>query len=182
MGRPHIRKRFKDIDDIVVYSTSSKDIEQAHRRACRLGASASCNAGISSRMVGFLGEVAVCRFLGVRSRYVGFEQRAYDILYKKQRIEVKSKNCQIRPSPEFSAFANGRKGVIPDNDIYFFTRVKSDYQKVYLCGWLPTPTFFDEAKFIPRGTADDSGFVFRLNGYHINISELHPAREFKKQY
>ena len=149
MGLPHIRKRFKDIKDIVVYSPSGKDIELAHKRSCRLGASGALVAGMNARMAGFLGEVAVCRFLGVRSRYVGNKKYPYDIVY---------------------------------NDIYFFTRVKGDYQSVYLCGWLPSPTFFDEAEFIPKGTFDDTGFLHKMCGYHIKIGDLSPARAFKKEY
>lgn len=182
MGLPHIRKRFRDIKDIVVYSPSGKDIELAHKRSCRLGASGALVAGMNARMAGFLGEVAVCRFLGVRSRYVGNKKYPYDIVYKKQRIEVKSKTCQSRPAPNFDAFANAPKGAIPDNDIYFFTRVKGDYQSVYLCGWLPSPTFFDEAEFIPKGTFDDTGFLHKMCGYHIKIGDLSPARAFKKEY
>ena len=119
------------------------------------------------RMTGFLGEIAINAYLP-RSRYVGDTQFKHDIVYKKQRVEVKSKTC-----------VNGKKDMTPDNDVYFFARVRRDLQKVYLCGWLPTPTLFDEAEFVPEGTTDDSGYVFKMPGFHIEIGELNPPKAFR---
>ncbi len=179
MSRPSKkRRRFKYIDDILVYSTTSDDITLAHKRSCELGVPYGSYSSGMGRMTGFLGEIAVGNYLP-RSRYVGDKVYSHDLEYKNQTIEVKSKICGSRPAPHFSAFVNGDKDISPENDVYFFTRVRRDWQTVYICGWLPTPTFFDEAKFIPAGGSDDSGFVFKMSGFHIDISELNYPDDFK---
>ena len=179
MSRPRKnRRRFKHVKDIVVYSPSSEDVSLAHKRSCRLGVPHGSYSHGMGRMTGFLGEIAVNTYLP-RSRYAGDKQFGHDIVYKKQRIEVKSKTCSGRPEPEYSAFANGKKNMDPDNDVYFFTRVRRDLQKVYLCGWLPTPTLLDEAEFFPEGSTDDSGYVFKMSGFNIEIGELNPPKALR---
>jgi len=94
-------------------------------------------------------------------------------------VEVKSKVCSGRPKPEYSAFVNSKRIDVPENDIYFFTRVRRDLAYVFLVGWLPSYVLIDEAKFRKVGDKEDSGFVFKSNGYQISIGELNPPAQFK---
>jgi len=130
------------------------------------------------RMTGFLGEIAVNAYLP-RSHYVGDNEFTHDIVYKKRRVEVKSKTCGGCPEPEYSAFVNGKEHMAPDNDVYFFTRVRRDMQRVYICGWLPTSKLFKGAKFVRKGHTDDKGYTFKASGYHIEIGKLNAPKTFK---
>tara|TARA_Y100000593_G_scaffold90394_1_gene176732 strand:- start:636 stop:1172 length:537 start_codon:yes stop_codon:yes gene_type:complete len=174
------RKRIKYIDGYAVYQPIDSDIVLAHKRSCKLGAIPHPYIKGNGRMIGYLGEIAIQNYLGARARYVGDKEFTHDLVYKKQRIEVKSKMCIRRPDPEYIAFVNGRRGMEPDNDIYFFSRVRQDYRRVYIVGWLPTSTFFDEATFYGEGEYDKHGYHFLLSGYTVPISELNAPKDFKK--
>lgn len=179
MSRPRTnKKRFKYEKGIAIYPTTSDDVALAHTRSCQLGIPRGSYMYGMGRMTGFLGEIAVNAYLP-RSHYVGDEEFTHDIIYKKKRVEVKSKTCGGCPEPEYSAFVNGKQLMKPDNDAYFFTRVRRDMQRVYICGWLPTRTLFKKAQFVPKGFTDDKGYTFKASGYHIEISELNPPKAFK---
>ena len=179
MSRPRRgRKRFKHVDDLAVFTPTGEDIALAHERSCAMGILPGSYTRGMGNLTGCLGEIAVNVYLP-RSRYVGNEIFTHDLVYKKQKVEVKSKTCSGQPKPEFSAFVNCKKDITPENDVFFFTRVRRDLARVYLVGWLSTPTFLDEATFRKRGDADDTGFVFKSNGYQISIGELNPPDRFK---
>ena len=179
MSRSHRgRKRFKHGKEFVVFSPSSEDISLAHERSCAMGILPGSYTRGMGNLTGCLGEIAVNAYLP-RSRYVGYEVFTHDIVYKKQKVEVKSKVCSGRPKPEFSAFVNTKKIDVPENDVYFFTRVRRDLAYVFLVGWLPSYTLIDEDKYRKVGDKEDSGFMFKSNGYHITIGELNPPAQFK---
>ena len=179
MSRSKKHKRFAEIEGLVAYTPEDDDVTLAHVRSSKLGSVPNAVGGYTARMAGFLGEVAVCNYLGKKCEYVGDTEYDHDALYKKHKIEIKSKSCGRRPDPHFNAFVNGPPELSPDNDVYFFTRVRSDLRRVYLCGWLPTPTLFDEAEYKPVGVMDNYGFVTSMEGFHIEISELHHPKTLK---
>ena len=180
MSRPKKnKKRFKQEESLVIYNPSSEDITTAHKRSCEMGILPGSYTRGMGNLVGCLGEVAVNAYLPW-SRYVGNKVFTHDIVYRKQKVEVKSKTCSGKPKQEYSAFVNCKKDTTPKNDVFFFTRVRRDLAKVYLVGWLPASTLFDAAAFRQKGDKDDDGFVFRANGYQIAISELNPPAQFKK--
>ena len=176
---PKGRKRFKTQKDFVLFTPSGDDISLAHKRSCKMGVLPGSYAHGMGRLTGCLGEIAVNAYLP-RSKYVGDTIFTHDIDYKKQRIEVKSKVCSGQPRGDFSAFVNCKKGVLPEADVFFFTRVRRDLALVYLVGWLPAPTFFDEAPFKNKGETELSGFTYKASGYDILIQELNPPGQFKK--
>ena len=169
-------KRFKTRKDFVVFTPSSEDVTLAHTRSCKLGIIPGSSP--MHRMAGFLGEVAVNKYLP-RSKYVGDKVYTYDVTYRRYRVEVKSKVCSTAPEPHYNAFVNGRPGMVPEADIFFFTRVRKDFQRVYLVGWLPAPTFLDEAQFVMGGETSPGGYTYKLSGLNIAISELSPPKDFK---
>jgi hypothetical protein len=171
-------RRFKPQKDFVVFSPTSEHITLAHERACRLGVVLGGPSATSNRMAGCLGEVAVNEYLP-RSKYVGDKIFTHDLVYRRHRVEVKSKVCSSSPAPHFNAFVNGDPHKTPEADVFFFTRVRRDYQKVYLVGWLPAPTFFDEATFVTAGERSSNEYVYRMSGLKLPISELNPPKEFK---
>ncbi len=171
-------RRFKTVKDFVVFTPSSRDVTLAHERACRLGIVPGSPSANMNRLAGCLGEIAVNKYLP-RSKYVGDTIRFYDIVYRKQKVEVKSKVCGSSPAPHFSAFVNGAVDMTPEADVFLFTRVRRDFQRVYIVGWLPVSTFLDEAQYIAEGEVDINGYEHRLAGFKIDISELNPPKSFK---
>ena len=178
MSRPKRKKRFKHVDDFAVFTPSGDDIALAHERSCAMGILPGSYMRGMGNLTGCLGEIAVKAYLPY-SRYVGDKSFTHDVVYRKQKVEVKSKTCSGLPKPEFSAFVNCKKDTVPENDVFFFTRVRRDLARVYLVGWLPAPTMFDEAKFRKVGDKDDTGFMFKSNGYQITIGELNLPAQFK---
>ena len=180
MNRPRRgRKRFKHVDDLAVFTPSSEDIALAHERSCAMGILPGSYMRGLGNLTGCLGEIAVNAYLP-RSRYVGNDIFTHDIVYKKQKVEVKSKTCSGQPKPQFNAFVNCKEDKIHENDVFFFTRVRRDLARVYLVGWLSTPTLLDEATYRKVGEVDEEGFIFKSNGYQILISELNSPIQFKK--
>tara|TARA_R110000824_G_scaffold6960_6_gene31930 strand:- start:8214 stop:8765 length:552 start_codon:yes stop_codon:yes gene_type:complete len=176
---PTRRKRFKYQKDLAVFTPSGEDIALAHERSCAMGILPGSYMRGLGNLTGCLGEIAVNAYLP-RSRYVGNDIFTHDIVYKKQKVEVKSKTCSGQPKPQFNAFVNCKEDKIHENDIFFFTRVRRDLARVYLVGWLPTPTLIDEATYRKVGDVDNEGFIFKSNGYQMPIGELNPPIQFKK--
>jgi hypothetical protein len=175
MRRPRKSKRFKERDDYVLYTIDGGDIALAHQRSCAMGVLPSSYTQGHGRITGCLGEIAVNHYLP-RSRYVGDKIFTYDLTFRKQKVEVKSKICSGCPKKDFSAFLNGKEDIEYDHDVVVFTRVRRDLAFAYIVGWLPSPTFFDEAIYYNKGDVDDIGFSFMSAGYQIPISELnHPS-------
>jgi len=165
------KKRFKVEDNFVVYRPTSDDLVTAHKRSCKLGVLPNSFTQGLGRMAGYLGEIAVQNYLK-RSKYVGDSVYTHDIEYKKRKIEVKSKSCATPPKPHYSASVNCKKQFMPDNDVYFFTRVRKDFMVVWIVGWLPTTKLLKEAEYKNRGDKDTDGFVYKTSGLHIDIGDL----------
>jgi len=171
-------KKFQIAEGIALYTPTSDDVALAHQRSCDMGVLPGSYLRGMGRMTGCLGEITVNKFLP-RSKYVGADVFTHDILFKKKRIEVKSKSCGGMPKPQYAAFVNCKQGITPDNDHYIFTRVRRDLSKVYLVGWLATLELLSKAEFVKKGDSDESGFVFKSSGYHVPISDLNKIEEFR---
>tara|TARA_R100000655_G_scaffold68863_1_gene107122 strand:- start:47840 stop:48271 length:432 start_codon:yes stop_codon:yes gene_type:complete len=130
------------------------------------------------RMTGCLGEIVVNKFIK-KSVYVGNYVFTHDLEHRHKRIEVKSKTCGSIPKPEYSVSVNGSSKKIPDNDVYFFTRVRKDLMFVWIVGWLPTTKFFQVAQFKKRGEQDDHGFTYKAAGYHTEMDKLNNPFSYK---
>jgi hypothetical protein len=170
-------KHFKEEDSFAVFETSSEHIVKAHERSCEIGILPNSFTRGMGRMVGCLGEIAVNHLIP-RSKYVGNKIFSHDIVSKKRRIEVKSKTCTSAPKGHYIASVNGKENMSPDNDIYFFTRVRKDLMFVWIVGWLPTEDLFKRATFKARGEKDDCDFVYSASGYHIPIEGLNKVGDF----
>ena len=179
MSKTQKRKiRFRYIGNIAVFTPSEDDIATAYKRSCKMGVPSNSIMKGQGRMTGLLGEVATNAFLP-RSRYVGDSVWTHDIEHKKKTIEVKSKICSGVPKPEYNAFVNGKKDMKPENDVFFFTRVRRDFMQIYLVGWRPTKSFLKKADFFSGGETADNGFHYKAAGYDILIEQLHAPRSLR---
>lgn len=179
MSEKHKQKtRFKHIGRVVVYTPSEDDVATAYGRSQQMGIPGNSIMKGQGRMTGLLGEIATNAFLP-RSRYVGDSVWTHDIEHKKKTIEVKSKICSSMPKSEYTAFVNGKEDMKPENDVFFFTRVRRDFMQVYLVGWLPTKSFLKKAKFYSGGETADNGFHYKAPGYDILIEQLHAPQSLR---
>ena len=151
----------------------------AYKRSLSMGILPGSYTKGAGNMVGCLGEVAVELYLR-NSIYVGDTEFNYDFLYRKKKVEVKSKSCGGLPKLSYSAFINGKKSKVDSNDIYFFTRVKRDLSMVYLLGWLPSKEIDSVGVYRQKGDVDKDNFVFRSKGYQITIDSLRKPKSIKK--
>ena len=162
---------------VLRYKIKGKDIDKAHKMSDEMGVLPNSFTRGVGRMVGFLGEIAVNRFIP-RSRYVGNKVFKYDIVKGKNKIEVKSKTCTGCPKEHYVASVNGPKNIDPANNVYFFTRVSKDLRYVWIVGWITTKDFFERAVFKKKNETDEEGFVYRVSGYHIKIKDLEMPETF----
>lgn len=170
--------KFVESNSFGVYKPTSDDIAVAHSRAIKMGVLPNSFTKGMGRMTGCLGEVVINKFIK-KSRYVGDNLFTHDIEHKKKNIEVKSKTCSSVPKPEYVVSVNTSKGKIPNNDVYFFTRVRKDLMIVWVLGWLPTTKYFQVSEFMEKGDQDSHGFVYKASGYHTTISELNNPFTYK---
>jgi hypothetical protein len=166
-------KRFNHVGDTAVFTPTDEDIATAYNRSRKMGIPGNSIMKGQGRMTGLLGEIAVNAYLP-RSRYVGDTVWTHDLVFKKKTIEVKSKICSGIPRPEYNAFVNGKKDMKPENDVFFFARVRRDFMQVYLVGWIPTKKFLKKAAFFTGGETSSNGFHYKAPGYDILIKELNP--------
>mgnify|MGYP003108519641 FL=1 len=169
--------KFSKSGSFILYKPTSDDISLAHTRATAMGVLPNSFTKGMGRMTGCLGEIAVNKFIS-KSKYVGDNLFTHDLEHKKKRIEIKSKTCSSIPKPEYIVSVNTPKSKIPDNDVYFFTRVRKDLMFVWILGWLPTTKYFSIASFMNRGDKDEHGFMYKASGYHTAISELNDPKEY----
>ena len=170
--------RFTESDSFALYKPTGDDLSIAHSRATRMGVLPNSFTRGMGRMPGCLGGVVVNNLIS-HSKYVGDNLFTHDIEHKKKAIEVKSKTCSSIPKPEYTVSVNTPKNKIPNNDVYFFTRVRKDLMIVWVLGWLPTTKYFQVADFMEKGDQDEHGFVYKAAGYHTFISKLNNPFTYK---
>jgi len=169
-----VRRKHKQFDlssDFAVFHPTGDDLALALNRSIAMGVLPHSVTKGLGRMTGCLGEIAVQKFLS-RSRYVGDEVFTHDLIFKKKRVEVKSKTCSSEPKMHYTASVNAGKKFRPNNDAYYFTRVRKDLMCVWVVGWLPTTQLLKKATYRERGYKDSDGFLYRMSGLHIPIDKL----------
>ena len=159
------------------YRIKGVDIELAQDRCDEMGILPNSFTRGVGRMVGFLGEIAVNKFIP-KSKYVGHKVFKYDLVKGKNKIEVKSKSCASSPKEHYVASVNAPKKFDPANDTYFFTRVSKDLRFVWIVGWISKDSFLKKASFKKKNETDEEGFVYRASGYHIKIKDLELPETF----
>tara|TARA_R110002051_G_scaffold129958_1_gene203684 strand:+ start:735 stop:1274 length:540 start_codon:yes stop_codon:yes gene_type:complete len=175
---PKKKSRFRHIGNIAVFTPTEDDVATAYSRSCKMGIPGNSIMKGQGRMTGLLGEIAVNTYLP-QSHYVGDSVWTHDLVHKEKNIEVKSKICSGIPKPEYTAFVNGKKDMKPENDTFFFTRVRRDFMQVYLVGWIPTKLFLKKADFVSVGDEAENGFQYKSPGYDILIEQLYAPRSLR---
>lgn len=173
MGNP--ADQFKSVvgNPFVEFTPEGEDYKLAATRTNRMGILPNSYTKGAGRMHGMLGEIAVANYLGTLVEHCGDSQFGYDFESKTGiKIEVKTKRSNSVPKIDYTASVEKKKSHMFKNDIYIFVRAHETMTRFWLVGWVKTDSFKRRAKFIAAGDSDESGFTYRVDGYHIPISKL----------
>ena len=108
----------------------------------------------------------------------------FDLIFRGNRLEVKSIGCKFEPPSHFEAAVNSHDlaGVHKqDADFYVFVRILNGYEKGWILGYLPCARFFELGRFVKKGEEVYKGQKFeKANATLLKISALQPARDLLK--
>ena len=152
----------------IIYEPTKEDVAEAFRRSQQLGVLDNSFTRGRGRMTGFLGEVAFGNTFP-EAVYVGDRSFTHDYELTGYNIDVKAKTCSGRPLIHYSASVAKSKNQELKADIYFFMRVHQDLSKVWFCGWSTAKGVGKNKYYKKRGEADEYGFTYMSNGYHLPI-------------
>lgn len=146
-----------------------EQLEIAEKLANDLGSLKGSITNGDGNLAGFVGEVVVADFLGLRQE----NTYNYDLVTPDgYTIDVKTKRTNFKPEDHYEcsiAAYNSRQ----ECDYYLFTRLKLPFQ-IWLLGWLPRDTYYEIGQYKKKGSRDSSnGFKFRANCYNVPIYSLY---------
>ena len=175
-----------DDSRFIVYTPTKDEIEFCREKAERMGVLKNSIIQGKGNLTGFLGEIAVHRYLA-NSQWLSDKSYDYDIIFGKNKIDVKTKWCNGYPNVEYdcsiAAYNTKQKC-----DTYVFCRVSADspkdYEnpnKVYLLGYIKKDDYFRTAKLWKKGEVDPSNdHLFSADTYNLKIKDTYPLPR-KKQ-
>jgi len=166
--------QFKRAKGMLVFTPNSDNIKEAFERSEKLGILPNSFTRGVGRMTGFLGEVAF-EILYPNAKYVGAKVFTHDYEIGSRTIDVKSKTCSGKPLPHYTASVNCAEGYKLSARAYFFVRIRRDLTKCWLVGWATANKIQKHGDYCKKGEADDSGFTYKVDGYHLPISSLRRA-------
>ena len=128
-------------------------------------------------IAGRLGELAVSKYLGVPIE----DAVDYDLIYKGERLEVKTIRRSVPPKPSYAANVSiSSAHQSPDRYVFvsieYDKRVKGKYVKllnVWLCGDKDAEEYMEQAYLEKRGKTNPfTGFVALRDQYVVEIKDL----------
>ena len=155
----------------IQFTPNSENVKQAFERSQKLGVLSNSFTYGAGRMTGFLGEIAF-ELLYTKSKYVGGRILSHDYVLGRKKIDVKAKTCGGKPLPHYIASVNCSKTRPPKADYYYFVRVKKDLSCAGRLGWISQEKLIELGEYKRRGAEDESGFKYKVRGYHLPISDL----------
>jgi hypothetical protein len=167
--------QFKPIagTDFIEFRPSGEDFKLASERSEGMGILPNSHLRGAGRMYGMLGEIAITKYLD-NIDYCGNDSKSYDLKTESgTTIEVKTKRARSIPKPNYVASVEKKKSHMFENDLFVFLRAHDSMTRLWLLGWILTKSFKRRAVFKKAGEPDaDSGFTYRVDGYHIPIQKL----------
>ena len=124
-------------------------------------------------LVGYIGEKIIMDYLSLQKDVDNFD---FDLISKKnKRLEVKTISCKFKPKEDYWCTVNSHdlNGVHKQKaDYYIFLRIKNDFSKGWILGWISCDDFFKKGTFIPKGTDFDKFKFKKANATVLTIGEL----------
>jgi hypothetical protein len=159
------------------FRPDGSDFKLAAEKSERMGILPNSHTRGEGRMSGFLGEIAVAKYLSGMVDDCSEQSRSYDLKATNGlTIEVKTKRAKGIPKPEYNASVEKKATAMFKNDFFVFLRCHNSLAKLWVLGWVKTRSFKRMATFIPAGETDDTGFTYRIDGWHLPIGKLKPIQ------
>ena len=156
---------------MIILDIKQKQIDEAQNLYKFKNLKGSITNG-QSNIYGALGEVIVYDYFKDK-KYNIIKQNTYDydLIINGYKVDVKTKKTSVTPLSHYlcsiSDFNTKQKC-----DYYFFLRVKIDFTKSYLLGYISKKDFYQYSFFKYKGDIDINGFIFKDNCYNIEIEKL----------
>ena len=156
---------------MIILDIKQKQIDEAQNLYTFKNLKGSITNG-QSNIYGALGEVIVYDYFKDK-KYNIIKQNTYDydLIINGYKVDVKTKKTTVTPLSHYlcsiSDFNTKQKC-----DYYFFLRVKNDFTKSYLLGYISKKDFYQYSFFKYKGDIDINGFIFKDNCYNIEIQKL----------
>jgi len=125
------------------------------------------------RTTGYLAEAAVA---SVFPRLEYSKDPNIDFIFKDITFDVKAQGCNSMPSPTFVGTLYEEQSS-REVDFYIFTRVKNDFTKVWITGFVSKKQFLSTAKLIPVGAVNNN-FRYDQARYEIEYRLLTKPQQF----
>ena len=125
------------------------------------------------RITGYLAEMAV---KDVYPKLEFSTDPNVDFICKGMTFDVKAQGCNQMPLPNYVGTLYEEQAS-RSVDLYVFTRVRNDSEKVWITGLISKNQFFDLAKLIPAGTANNN-FRYDQSRYEIEYSKMVKPEKF----
>ena len=125
-------------------------------------------------IIGCLGEVVLADYLGVPL----CNTYDYDLIYKDQKVEIKTKDRTVPPAPFYNCTVSAANAT-QKCDFYFFMSLLKDMSKGWLVGYLSRNEFFDKAFYLAEGERD-YGKELPAACYNVQIANTRSPVDIRK--
>jgi len=125
----------------------------------------------NQRIVGYLAEVAINKCFKSVEYVVGDDNIDFISKNKKVTLDSKAQGCNGMPKIDYVATLYEEQNKRPV-DMYIFSRVKNDFTKVWICGFISKKDYIKYAKLMPKGTKNNN-FTYDNSRYELEYSKLH---------
>jgi len=129
-----------------------------------------------SAIFGTLGEVIVSDYFKDKALVEDVNTYNFDMKINGKKIEVKSKKTTVVPREHYTCTVFGYN-TTQKCDYYVFARIREDFSKGYILGYLAKKEFYSVATKRMRGV-DYDGIKTPADCYNITISQL---KKFKSK-
>jgi hypothetical protein len=165
---------------MVEIEVSLKHINLARTHANRLGAIKNSFTNGQGNLIGYLGEVIVYDYLGVKYDSTK-HSKDFDLIVSGKKLEIKTKKCSSPPKDSYLCSV-ASTSMHQDCDYYIFTRVDVNLTKAWILGYISKKDFLSSGFFGKKGEADGkNGFAFKVDCHNIKISDLFDIKKLKDE-
>lgn len=132
----------------------------------------------AGNLVGYLGEEIV---LATVKDCIEYNTYNYDIVRFPESdfqytIDVKTKERTVEPKLFYTTHV-AKTSLHQKVDVYIFCQVNIDPKRGWILGWMQKDDYLKQSTFMAAGEKDSFGFRNKVDGYVLEISELHPISE-----
>ena len=147
-----------------------------------LGNRFTANGNKEEQYVGLLGEMMLCKVMGVHHNMAKGFDGGFDLLIKDRKTDVKTMGRTVDPKPHYvNNFMALQEHF--DCELYIFCSINKKTSEFTICGWVTKQELLHKAKLYPKGTirtrTNGTTFELKADTYEILNSELNHIYDLK---